>query len=33
MKERLPYWIRYVRYLLKCLWYYILFPTDIKNNS
>ncbi len=25
-KKKLPYWLRYIRYLLNSLWYQVLFP-------
>jgi len=25
-KRKLPYVLRFIRYALKCMWYYVLFP-------
>jgi len=30
-KNKKPYWYRYIRYSLKCVWF-ILFPYEIKFN-
>ena len=32
-KNKLPYIIRYIRYLIKCLWYYVLFPIGIEQDE
>jgi len=25
-RKKLPFWIRYIGYIAKCIWYYVLFP-------
>lgn len=32
-KKRLPYWIRYIRYLFNCFWHSILFPIGAEQDE
>ena len=32
-KKKLPYLFRLIRYWLKCLWYYVLFPLGAKEDD
>ncbi|MEQ3663793.1 hypothetical protein [Olleya sp.] len=32
-KKKLPYWYRYMRYMLNSLWYYVLFPIGTEQEA
>jgi len=32
-RNKTPYILRYIRYLFKCLWYYVLFPIGIEQDE
>jgi|GEM_PF-2818605 len=32
-KKKLPYWYRYIRYMLNSLWYHVLFPLGAEQDE